>query len=284
MKRTIPGTQYHDAIGSYPLLCCMDWSALADDLLHLDEGLVTITAVTDPFGNHGGLSVLRKAFPDLVRPYKVHYVVDFRQSPDHFVSPHHRRYARRALAVLHVEEVARPSDFLDEWICLYSFLIERHNIASVAKITPKAFEKQLTVPGLTMLRALYGNETVGMTLWYRQEDRAYYHLGAYNKNGYAHRASYAIFRTALDLFARSGLTALALGGSSGLEGETDGLSQFKRGWATSTRTAYLCGRICDHKRNAELLEKYRCESSTFFPAYRAECREMAVASVGVLSE
>jgi hypothetical protein len=283
LKRTISGTQYHDAIGSYPLLCCMEWSELADDLLDEDEGLVTITAVADPFGNHGGMTGLRKAFPDLVRPFKDHYVVDLEQSRDDFVSPQHRRYARRALEVLRVEEVSEPPAFLADWTHLYSVLTERHGIADIAKFSRDAFKKQLTIPGLTMLRASHGHETVGMTLWYKQGDRAYYHLGAYNEMGYACRASYAIFWTALELFARRGVRSLALGASSGLKDERDGLSQFKRGWATGTRTVYLCGRICNHKVNAELVKKCCPEGSDFFPGYRCYDRDTPLASDGLLS-
>lgn len=31
-------------------------------------------------------------------------------------------------------------------------------------------------------------------------------------------------------------------------GDAKGLTRFKKGWSTCTRTAYLCGRIFDRKR------------------------------------
>ena len=274
LKRSIPGTWFHDAMGSYPLLCCKDWSVLADDFLDLDGDLVSITAVADPFGDHGGASGLSKAFPGLVRPFKEHYIVDLRQRPHDFVSRHHRQYARRALAVLRVERADEPIAFLDEWVRLYSFLTERQRIGGIARFTRDAFQQQLTIPGLVMLRALHGNETVGITLWYHQQDRAYVHLGAYDNKGYAYGASYALFSTALDFFAQHSVRLLALGAGSGLNNETDGLSQFKRGWATGTRTAYLCGRICKPDiyfalvaRKGGLLDGSNSEG--FFPSYRA---------------
>ena len=49
---------------------------------------------------------------------------------------------------------------------------------------------------------------------------------------------------------------------------TDGLSQFKRGWSTGTRTAYFCGRIFDHKSYAEIVKAKGIAATTYFPAYR----------------
>ena len=42
---------------------------------------------------------------------------------------------------------------------------------------------------------------------------------------------------------RPALTAVDLGAAAGRQDVADGLSRFKRGWATGQRTAYLCGRI-----------------------------------------
>ena len=283
LSRPIPGTSLHDAIGPYPLLCCTDWSALADDFEDLEEDFVSITAVADPLSSHGGISGLSKAFPDLLRPFKQHCVVDLRLPVDCFVSSHHRYYARRALKLLKVECVHHPLDYLDEWTNLYSVLSKRHLISSFARFSRNAFRQQLAIPGLIMLRALHGSETVGMTLWYQQQDRVYSHLSAYNAKGYALRASYALFGTALDLFAAQGMATLLLGAGAGLENKKDGLLQFKRGWATGTCTAYLCGRICNRQRNADLVKKYGFDSRDFFPPYRAMERHAALASVGLLS-
>lgn len=50
----------------------------------------------------------------------------------------------------------------------------------------------------------------------------------------------------LEFFQASGLTAVDLGAAAERHDTADGLTQFKRGWATGQRTAYLCGRIFDH--------------------------------------
>ncbi len=267
VEREVPGTAWRDAAGPYPLLCCADWSGLADDLDEAGAGLVSVVAVADPLGGHGGEAGLRAAFPDLVRPFKEHFVADLRESPERFVSAHHRRGARRGLAAVRVEPVAEPAAALDEWVALYGVLAARHGITGVAAFPREAFRRQLGVPGISVLRAAHDGATVGMTLWYRQEDRVYYHLGAYAEAGYALRAAFALFRTALDAFADAGARWLVLG--AGVRpGADDGLARFKRGWATGTRTAYLCGRICDPARYRALAAP-RGAADGFFPAYRA---------------
>ena len=49
---------------------------------------------------------------------------------------------------------------------------------------------------------------------------------------------------------------------------TDGLSRFKRGWSTGTRTAYFCGRIFDHARYSEIMSVEGGGTTDYFPAYR----------------
>ena len=48
--RVIQGTAQHDAVGPYPLFCCPRWPELGMDLARLDDRLVSIVLVTDPFG------------------------------------------------------------------------------------------------------------------------------------------------------------------------------------------------------------------------------------------
>ncbi|MDO9175745.1 MAG: hypothetical protein Q7V62_13140, partial [Actinomycetota bacterium] len=74
LRRAVPGTTSFDAMGCYPLFSCRDWSQLADDLHELPDDLVSLTAITDPFGAPSA-DRLREAF-DVVRPYKDHFLVD----------------------------------------------------------------------------------------------------------------------------------------------------------------------------------------------------------------
>src|SRR5690348_17283638 len=51
LERPIPNTGYRDAIGSYPLLCCRDWTQMGADLDELKGELVSLAAVVDPFAD-----------------------------------------------------------------------------------------------------------------------------------------------------------------------------------------------------------------------------------------
>ena len=125
------------------------------------------------------------------------------------------------------------------------------------------------VPGITAFRAAYKESTMGMILWYLQGNVGYYHLGAYSNLGYELRASFALFRYALEYFAALGVKWLNLGAGAGIKGYgEDGLSTFKRGWATGSKTAFFCGRIFNHKRYGETIEKKSILSADYFPAYR----------------
>ena len=108
-----------------------------------------------------------------------------------------------------------------------------------------------------------------MTLWYVQNGVAYYHLGACTDEGYHLRATFALFRKALDHFAACGLTHANLGAGAGIcTSPDDGLSRFKRGWSTTVRTAYLCGRIFDCEKYDQLTRMRGVGSNNYFPAYR----------------
>jgi hypothetical protein len=48
----------------------------------------------------------------------------------------------------------------------------------------------------------------------------------------------------------------------------DGLSFFKKGWSTGTRTAFFCGRILDPERYAQLATARGVAGTDYFPAYR----------------
>jgi Acetyltransferase (GNAT) domain len=269
LERPIALTPYCDAMGCYPLFACQDWTQLHLDLDELRIDLVTLALVADPFGEHDP-AYLRACFPDLVVPFKEHMVIDLSRTPGSFVDAHHRRNARKALERVNVELCADATVFADEWSNLYANLVERHGIRGIAAFSASSFRKQLTVPGLAMFRAVYGDETVGITLWYTDRGVAYYHLGAYTDAGYHTGASFALFWRVIEHFSAEGLHWINLGAGPGssAEHQEDGLTRFKRGWATGTRTAFCCGRIFDHKRYAESVRAVGIAESEYFPAYR----------------
>ncbi len=270
LQRSISGFPYRDAMGCYPLFSCLDWSLLKADLQELEAtaDLVSIAVVADPFGNSNP-DLLRDCFPDVVTPFKEHFVVDLSQPVDTFVHSHHRRNARKALQNLNVEHCRDPLALVDEWTELYGGLVERHDITGLTAFSRESFARQLAVPGLVAFRALSDDATAGMLLWYVQGGVAYYHLGAYSERGYDLRASFALFSQAIDYFASQGLQWLNLGGAAGAgTGQKSGLSRFKEGWSTGTRTAYFCGRILDPVKYDEMVRAAKVGPTKYFPAYR----------------
>jgi hypothetical protein len=265
LERPIAGAPYRDAMGCYPLFACRDWSLLPEDLDALGQDLVSVVLVADPFG--AGEGFLRQCF-DQVAPFKEHFVVDLAGPAPGSLSAHHRRYSRRALQEHTVERVQNPTEFAGEWARLYQRLIERHGIRGIPAFSPQALARQLAIPGMVVWRARRGGETVGATLWLQQGEVAYYHLGAYADEGYRSRASFALFSTAIEAFAAGGMRWLDLGGGAGAGApvEDDGLTRFKRGWATSSRTAYLCARVLAPAVYRELTKSL--PPTGYFPAYR----------------
>ena len=263
LVRPIRGCDKSDAMAGDRHLFCADWSALADDLDGIDD-LVSVTAVTDPFGQVHP-DYLRNCFPDVMRPYKEHFVIDL-QSPT--PSPHHRAKVRRAFRSLETSVNWSPIALLDEWEALYAELRTRHGLTGIRAFSRTAFREQLATPGCVAVSALLNGRCVAMNLWYLIGDVGYSHLTALNADGYSLSATYALVQTAIDTFSKEGLRWLNLGSSAGaLPFDQDGLGWFKRGWATGTRTSYLCGRVIDRDAYVGLVGT-EFTGLDYFPAYR----------------
>lgn len=230
----VPGSGCHDARAPYPFLVCSDWRGLAEDLNTLPADLVRVTAVTDPFARVTPED-LAQAFPDMMRPYKAHFFIDLTRPLDSFADPHHLGCARRALRKLEVGILADPAAHLNDWLRLYGNLVALHGILGPARMTKDAFRRLLCVPGLTVFRARWQGATIGMIWCIDDGEWAWFHLGAYDDTGYRRNASHAIVRTAIDHFAAVGRTIMSIGAAAGSFGDgTDGLTAFKRGWASGT--------------------------------------------------
>ena len=255
-------------MGCYPIFACENWSHLESDLNTLENQLVSLSLVTDPFGSYTQQELLHY-FKDIARPYKEHFIVELAQQPQIFVSHHHQRNAQKALQKVKVEICEEPIQYLDEWCSLYDNLIERHNIKGLTRFSRTSFAGQLQVPEMIAFRAVAGGQTVGMLLWAMQNNIGYYHLGAYNSDGYKLKASFALFWKLLEHFKEQGLSWLSLGAGAGFQGdEEDGLTRFKRGWATGTRTVFFCGRIFNAEKYQESILANQSKDTNYFPAYR----------------
>jgi Acetyltransferase (GNAT) domain len=269
LERPIPGNEARDAMGCYPIFSCRDWTLLESDLERIKHGLISLVLVTDPFGDYSE-EQLARAFPDLFRRFKEHFVADLQQPAKSFVTSHHQYYARRALEKVTVECCHDPAEAVDEWSALYAALVARHQLTGIKAFSRAAFAKQLSVPGMVMLRARHEGETVGAHLFYEDGDVTYSHLAASSERGYELMAAYALSWAALEYFAGK-VRWIDWGAGAGLSGsEKDGLTRFKRAWSNETRPAWLCGRIFDEARYRELARVNGSAESNYFPAYRAD--------------
>lgn len=261
LEREIAGAAGNDLMGPYPLFSCTDWEGLAEDLDGLDDA-VSVVLVADPLADVGEPE-LRRAFPDRVVPFKRHHVRDLEAPAS--LPEHHRRHVRRSSRALEVELCANPLEHLEDWSALYAELADRHGLTGIRAFSREAFRKQLALPGLVAVRADRGGATVGMALWLEDAPNAWYHLAAYSAEGYEVSASYALFTVALDHLRELGVRRVDLGGAAGLADADDGLTRFKRGWATEERTAHLCGRVLQRETYERLASD---RASEWFPAYR----------------
>lgn len=268
LERGITATTLKDAMGCYPIFSCLDWSSLRDDLDALTGELVALSLVADPFGDFTP-GYLRECFNAKASPFKEHFVVDLSRSMSTSIASHHRRYAKKGLRELVIERTTEPTIWTPEWVDLYGHLIARHGITGISAFSPRCLAKQLAVPGVHAFRASQNSTVVGMVLWYVRGNIGYYHLGAYSPLGYELRASFPLFWSAIEYFADSGLHWLNLGAGAGASNDgQDGLTSFKRGWSSGTKTAYLCGHIFDQHTYNKLLTCLPMKGTNYFPAYR----------------
>jgi Acetyltransferase (GNAT) domain len=267
LERPVPQSAAVDGVGCYPLFCCRDWNELGNDLDGLADELVCVSLVTDPFADVDWTQ-LTTTFPDVCYEYKQHYVTDLSQPLEHTVGSHHRRNVRKACGEVVVCEPALDDDLLSQWLPLYDNLARRHAIVGIARFSPTAFSRQLSVPGLTAFSATIGGNTCGINFWYVCGAVAYYHLGAYSDQGYAQGASFALFWNALSRFAERGIRWAALGAGAGTNSAESGLTRFKRGWSTDSRPVFFCGRILQPALYKSLISETQ-RRSTYFPAYRS---------------
>lgn len=267
LQREIPGTRsLRDGMGAYPLFCCADWKGLKHDLQELSDDLVSLSLVTDPFGDFD-VTDLEDCF-DKVMPFKKHFVADLSVPVHELVSKRHRGDARRSLREVAVEVCDNPVDYLDEWIELFRVLKKRHQIKALRTFSKNAFATQLQVPGLVMFKASRGNELVGLDLWYVQDDVAQGHLAAFSPTGYEAHASYATKWTMIEYFTGK-VGWVNFGGAPGSSVNAEGgLSRFKRGWANTTHMTYFCSKVLNPDVYAKLDAAAGDHTDDYFPSYR----------------
>ena len=266
LERDIPGASCRDAMGCYPLFSCADWAGLREDVDGLGTDLVSLAMVPDPFGAYA-LEDLEQTF-DFVNPFKEHVVVDLQGPWEARIDRHHRYMCRRALRHMEIRRCVSPQDYLDDWVRVYGYLVERHGIEDMRAFSRASLARQLDVPGASFFVAVHDDRVVGALLLYQQMDVAYAQLTGVDEVGYKLGASYALFFSAMQYYADKTRWC----NLSGVPGVNDrggeGLRWFKRGWSKQTRCVYFCGRVFDRKTYEALSEARGAEAGHYFPAYR----------------
>lgn len=266
LVRTIGSSGHLDACGTYPVFSCDEPARLSVDVEELDDELVSVTLVADPLTPWDTASLAR-AFP-VMRPLAAHYVIDLDRGGLQ-PSSHHRRKLRRAAAQnTEIRVEADPVAMAAQWTGLYGVLIEQVGITGFRRFSGEIFERMLAVPGTVLFTAWDGQTLIGADWYFEDGDRIYAHLSAYSQAGYARSVSYPLMDAALRHFAARGGRVLDLGGVPLVAGAGPGLGYFKQGWATRMLPCWLCGRVVDPDRYAELAKDSGPASAAYFPRYR----------------
>jgi len=268
LVRDITGAEAKDAMGCYPLFSCPNWAGLSQDIESLDSDLVSLTLVTDPMGDYQ-LDELKTSFPDLVRPFKEHFIMDLHEPRQNTVIKNHRNYARKAHRELSVEVVDDPESFIDEWTMLHGHLVNRHDISGIRAFSRHSFLSQFRTPGVVILRAMYGQHAVAAMIFFVQDGVAHAHVLGCTPEGYARRALFAIIWHTFDCFEDNVRWCNLMGVPDGEGPQIENIRRFKRGWTRTTRTAYLCGKVLNRDKYDELAALHSARNTQYFPVYRA---------------
>ncbi len=263
LRRSIPGSDWFDVIGCYPLTPFRERADVGGGLERLRRsGAVSVLVIPDPL-NAPDEAELAAAF-SLCAAFKTHYVID-RSLPLDRLGSTHRSNVRRAQSRCDLKPI-QLRHHLEEWTSTYAGLVQTKNIMGFANFDAGYFRALAEMPALATFGAFQDDALIAAALWLRSGEQAYYHLGSSLPAGYKAQAMYGLVAMAIDYF--DGCRLLNLGGSAGsLDAVDDGLAFFKRGFSNATRVAKLCGAILDAGRYAALT--VGLPETSYFPAYRA---------------
>ncbi|MBN1902452.1 hypothetical protein JW926_14090 [Candidatus Sumerlaeota bacterium] len=266
LEREIPGFDYKDAMGCYPVFACQNWYSIKEDLQVLENNLVSLALVTDPFGNFD-IQQLSEVFETFIE-FKNHYISDLSEPIESFVRKKTQYQSLKALEKIQVEHCEKPYDYSEDWISIYDHLILRHQLKGIHRFSRKYFKQLLFLPEIDLFLARYDKQIVGGHIWIRTKEVGYSHLLALTPLGYKIRAGYALNWASMQYFSGD-LLWLDFGGLPGTGQIDDKRAEFKRGWASGVKPVYFCGRILNQEIYRIITKNKGIYNTNYFPAYRA---------------
>ncbi|MCX6459005.1 MAG: GNAT family N-acetyltransferase [Actinobacteria bacterium] len=268
LERAVPKASSRDAMGCYPLFVCSNWHGLRRDISDLRGDLLSLVVVSDPFADDARVA-LAASEPELLRSFKQHYAIDLALPINQIGQGSRRRKAARAAERLDVERATLTPQLAQDWIDLYSELVQRRGIRGIPALTPTALATQLEIPGATIFTASRDGILLAAQVCYPQGDVVHCHLAAASNAGYQLGALPALVWLAVEHY-RTTHRWLNLGGGAGTsENPSDGLSLYKASWATHRREAWLAGFILDRGGYQAAVLRSPTAREAYFPAYRA---------------
>jgi len=173
LNRSIPGTEWFDALGCYPLTVfgpAPDLQAGRERLRA--AGLVSVALVPDPITSPSP-HVFSAVF-EICRPFKTHYLIDREAGPVHFAK-NHRWSVRQAGKHCGFEAIDLREN-LEVWLALYRHTLARHQATGIYDFAPAYFRALAEMPAVTALAARHEGEIVAIILWVRNGEIVYAHV------------------------------------------------------------------------------------------------------------
>ena len=258
LERPIPGTNYFDLMGCYPLT-----TFDRDDNFSYSGEAISMTMVSDIF-SQPEISELSNQF-DYVQFFKPHYYIDF--SKEITFSDHHKYEIKRALKKGCIVKRVALSEVIEEWNSFYSNLISRHNITGIQTFHPKAFDAIKNSDKLVTFAVYHEDKPINLHICIIHNQYAYSHLNAASELSYKLGASYLVYDAFINYFKDNGYAAIDVGGGAGVNETSNGMTKFKQGFSNAEKDCYICGKVLNENVYNQLSKD---KVGAFFPLYRAK--------------
>jgi hypothetical protein len=267
LQRPIGNGQF-DLTGLYPYSMCPNWCKLALDMdfLH-NSGAVSVVFVGDPFETPKIADHLVNWH--LCRPFKTHFIVDLQTNWRQLLPKETRRNSRRALELQSIKTVTSDPAYAPDLWALYQTTISRFKLTGIQRLSPEVIQAQLAIEGSVLVLGRDDTGITGAMTAFCHGATANAHIEFLAPDAHAKKTSYGLLFTMLEELERLGCRYVNLGGSAGVEDTPDdGLTQFKKRWAKTQRSALICGKILNSSAYSALCKQTPSGVSSFFPAYR----------------